>query len=150
MHGVSENIMLGQLAPVGTGSIDLVLNKDMLQNAMALTFDVDVGHENLTYLQDAGAMGGDMVSSPMATPMYGASPVYSPMVGTPIGDDMGMSPIAASPYAASPFSAPSPYAHSPGSAPYSPASPGGVYSPAHSPSYSPTSPSYRHAKRSYP
>ncbi|KAJ3106572.1 DNA-directed RNA polymerase II subunit rpb1 [Phlyctochytrium bullatum] len=31
--GVSENIILGQLAPIGTGSFEVLLNADMLQNA---------------------------------------------------------------------------------------------------------------------
>ena len=30
-QGVSENVMLGQMAPAGTGSFDLFLNNPMLQ-----------------------------------------------------------------------------------------------------------------------
>lgn len=37
--GVSENIMLGQMCPLGTGSFDLLLNEEALQDA----FDVQVG-----------------------------------------------------------------------------------------------------------
>merc|ERR1719446_428236 len=33
VKGVSENIMLGQLAPVGTGEFDLLLNTQMLEHA---------------------------------------------------------------------------------------------------------------------
>lgn len=33
MRGVSENIMLGQLAPLGTGEFELYLNTDMLADA---------------------------------------------------------------------------------------------------------------------
>lgn len=33
MRGVSENIMLGQLAPLGTGEFELYLNTDMLAEA---------------------------------------------------------------------------------------------------------------------
>lgn len=36
LKGVSQNIMLGQLAPVGTGYFDLFLNQDALQNAVIL------------------------------------------------------------------------------------------------------------------
>lgn len=39
MKGVSSNIMLGQMAPLGTGSFDLLLDEAMLQD----TFDVAVG-----------------------------------------------------------------------------------------------------------
>lgn len=37
-NGVSENIMLGQLCPVGTGCFDLILNENALQDA----FEVQV------------------------------------------------------------------------------------------------------------
>lgn len=37
--GVSENIMLGQMCPLGTGCFDLLLNETALQDA----FDVQVG-----------------------------------------------------------------------------------------------------------
>ena len=33
MTGVSENIMLGQLCPLGTGCFDLLLNEEALQDA---------------------------------------------------------------------------------------------------------------------
>ena len=38
MSGVSENIMLGQLCPLGTGCFDLLLNEEALADA----FDVQV------------------------------------------------------------------------------------------------------------
>ena len=34
MQGVSENLILGQLAPVGTGCFDLLLNESQLDNAI--------------------------------------------------------------------------------------------------------------------
>eukprot|EP00177_Eucheuma_denticulatum_P004522 GFKZ01008224.1.p1 GENE.GFKZ01008224.1~~GFKZ01008224.1.p1 ORF type:complete len:1807 (-),score=207.06 GFKZ01008224.1:2235-7655(-) len=40
LRGVSENIMLGQLAPVGTGSFKLLLNEHMLKDAI----EPDVAH----------------------------------------------------------------------------------------------------------
>ena len=39
MTGVSENIMLGQLCPLGTGSFDLMLDEEMLTDA----FDMQLG-----------------------------------------------------------------------------------------------------------
>jgi len=35
-QGVSENIMLGQLCPLGTGAFDLLLNEDQLEEATDL------------------------------------------------------------------------------------------------------------------
>ena len=37
MKGVSENIMLGQLVPMGTGSFDLMLDDTKLQDAIEVT-----------------------------------------------------------------------------------------------------------------
>ena len=36
MTGVSENIMLGQLCPLGTGSFDLLLDEEMLADAFEM------------------------------------------------------------------------------------------------------------------
>ena len=33
MKGLSENIIMGQLAPTGTGAFDLMLDESMLQDA---------------------------------------------------------------------------------------------------------------------
>lgn len=41
VQGVSENIMLGQLCPLGTGAFDLLLNEDELANAVDLLADGD-------------------------------------------------------------------------------------------------------------
>jgi len=32
-YGISENLMFGQLCPIGTGSFDLILNKKVLSDA---------------------------------------------------------------------------------------------------------------------
>lgn len=37
MKGVSENIILGQLVPMGTGSFDLMLDDTKLQDAIEVT-----------------------------------------------------------------------------------------------------------------
>ena len=34
LQGVSENVMMGQLCPLGTGTFDLVLNEEMLKDAV--------------------------------------------------------------------------------------------------------------------
>ncbi|KAK4764009.1 hypothetical protein SAY87_013447 [Trapa incisa] len=144
LRGVTENIMLGQLAPVGTGSCALYLDDEMLKHAMDL--------------QLPSYMGGHD---------YGMTPARSPTSGTPYHDGMmspnyllspnlHMSPISDaqfSPYVsgmayspASPVYSPSPQGYSPTSPAYSPTSP--LYSPT-SPTYSPTSPSYNPNSPSY-
>ena len=36
VRGVSENIMLGQLAPIGTGSFDLILDPEQCKQGMEI------------------------------------------------------------------------------------------------------------------
>ncbi|CAA6666731.1 unnamed protein product [Spirodela intermedia] len=60
LRGVTENIMLGQLAPIGTGGCSLYLNDQMLQQAIELQLP--------SYME-----GLD----------YGMTPSRSPIMGTP-------------------------------------------------------------------
>ncbi len=141
LNGVTENVMLGQLAKVGTGLVDLLVDCEKLQGAI----DYDGG------LAAAAAAGADMThalssSSPIVTP-YQPSPTgylgsdtaygaYTPEIG-------GITPMSAmySPGGAgsSPLYAPSPGGQSPGGmSPYG----GGAFGAASSPRYSPNSPIY--------
>ena len=43
MKGVSENIMLGQLARIGTGSFDLMLDADKCKDGMELPTNIAGG-----------------------------------------------------------------------------------------------------------
>ncbi len=168
-RGVSENVILGQLAPLGTGEMELMLDPKMLETVVS-----DNGRMGLMsglpvkgYEGAATPYGSD---SPMAdagyigTPDYGAgfSPISSGGGESPNGfggltEYGGFTPGgygAQSPYgggARSPgggYSPTSPFgaAASPG---MSPTSPYGGYSPASpgfgsaSPSFSPTSPAGR-------
>ncbi|KAK4346968.1 hypothetical protein RND71_033307 [Anisodus tanguticus] len=139
LRGVTENIMLGQLAPIGTGGCSLYLNEEMLKQAIEIPLP--------SYME-----GGLE---------FGLTPGRSPISGTPYHDgmmspnyllspNMRMSPITDaqfSPYvggmAFSPTSSPG---YSPSSPGYSPSSPG--YSPT-SPGYSPTSPGYSPTSPTY-
>lgn len=150
-RGVSENVILGQLAPLGTGEMELMLDPKMLETVVS-----DNGRMGLMsglpvkgYEGAATPYGSD---SPMAdagyigTPDYGAgfSPISSGGDQSPNGfggltEYGGVTPGgygAQSPYGAG--------ARSPGG--YSPTSPfGGAASPGFSPTspmrgYSPTSP----------
>lgn len=166
LRGVSENIMVGQLAKMGTGAFSLLLDPEKCK----LGIEIPTNLPGMASFAGAGIFFGtpdggaspSMVMTPwnpsMGTPMYngyspsatGATPAFSP------NSESGMSP-AFSPqyspqpgspgspgtpgYMASPSAAMSP-SYSPSSptyAPMSPSSPG--YSPT-SPTYSPTSPAY--------
>ncbi|XRB05615.1 DNA-directed RNA polymerase II subunit RPB1 [Pycnococcus provasolii] len=142
MRGVSGPIMMGQLAPVGTGSFDLVLDEEKLERAM----DMDGG---------AGGGGGGLLmkeqhpmTPSMMTPMHSSpfavmSPGQQGGLFSPFAGGGGMSPSSQAMF--SPFGghqadgnaaifSPSHSMMSPAS--FSPGG-GGV-----SPGYSPTSPAY--------
>ncbi|KAJ3181374.1 DNA-directed RNA polymerase II subunit rpb1 [Gaertneriomyces sp. JEL0708] len=147
--GVSENIILGQLAPIGTGFIDVILDEDMLKLAPAV---VEPGRES--YMTDFGFNAGYMspahtpyVDRSAMTPAGGYSPL-GPVVFSPYGADSGRAaPVFSPGYSPkSPGFSPTSPSYSPTSPSYSPTSPS--YSPT-SPSYSPTSPSYSPTSPSY-
>ncbi|KAF3048932.1 DNA-directed RNA polymerase II subunit rpb1 [Didymella keratinophila] len=139
-RGVSENIMLGQLAPMGTGEFDIVMDNSML----------------LTMVEDnskvmGAAAGGHFLDQGAATPYDLGSPSYDGGMSMGGGYDASFSPLAAaggdnaggfSEYQPnfdnggfSPFTS----GRSPG---YAPMSPGFSGASPTSPGYSPTSPGY--------
>lgn len=166
-RGVSENVMLGQLAPLGTGEMEVFLDQKMLDTVISDNARLGIipgvkgsvmpdgaatPYDSGSPMQDGGFLG---------TPDYGAS--FSPIVqsggATPGGFTEysghgfggGMSPYGgrspggwspSSPFAGatSPFntSPTSPGAASPGF--YSPSSPSGAF--ASSPRFSPASPAF--------
>lgn len=165
-RGVSENIMLGQLAPLGTGEIDVFLDQNMLNTAASDNARYRLGN-NVAAATSMVAVDGAATPYDIGSPThdgsfgsgdYGAA--FSPMAQAGTSDPSGFTPFGAgyggdggfSPYAgASPGYAPmSPFSGtSPTSPGYSPASPS--YSPAASPGYrlgaspgyaSPSSPAY--------
>ena len=151
VRGVSENIMLGQLAPLGTGEFELYLNEKMLKDAPMLindgepdTFAPDMQMQDGV---NGGPMEGSMTPNHFApqTPFMdgGASPFVH---GTP-----GMSP-AHGMFSPGPGASPFAGQFSPGAGDASPGMIGGQFSPAGgatSPGYSPTSPSYSPTSPAY-
>jgi DNA-directed RNA polymerase II subunit RPB1 len=157
-RGVSENIMLGQLAPIGTGGFGIVLDEEALLNAPVQPI--------FQHHQDGMYMNGGM--SPARTPWIdrqggmtpagGFSPIgsvaFSPVGAGTTGKSWMNGNVGASPaytpgnpaFATSPYYSPTSPSYSPTSPSYSPTSPS--YSPT-SPSYSPTSPSYSPTSPSY-
>jgi DNA-directed RNA polymerase II subunit RPB1 len=143
--GVSENIMLGQLAPIGTGSFGIVLDEEALKHApVQPQFDHQAMFSN-GGISPAHTPWFDRAGGGM-TPAGGFSPINN-VVFSPIGAGGGKNWMSgsASAYGTPGFGATSP-AYSPSSPTYSPTSPS--YSPT-SPSYSPTSPSYSPTSPSY-
>ncbi|KAF2716271.1 beta and beta-prime subunits of DNA dependent RNA-polymerase [Polychaeton citri CBS 116435] len=163
-RGVSENIILGQLAPAGTGEFDMLLDTQMLSTAVASAKPMLGVTAGAASPMDGGMTPYDM-GSPMAEGGYGGGPDYgasfSPIVQHTGSDDAGgFTPYGgfggASPYSGgmSPYAPTSPF--SSGMSPaspfggYSPTSPGmGGYSPT-SPGIGPTSPSYATSPRFSP
>jgi DNA-directed RNA polymerase II subunit RPB1 len=157
--GISENVMLGQIAPLGTGDFEVQLDNDMLATAAS---------DNARYgLMPGVATGSSYVDQGAATPYDVGSPshegafaggnydsAFSPIVQSGATEAGGFTQYGGgafgggtSPYGD--FGATSPGwvgAASPGYTGTSPTSPG--YSPT-SPGYSPTSPAYNLTSPAY-
>lgn len=158
--GVTENIMLGQLAPVGTGSFDLLLNEKMLVHAVETEADF-MDDINLGMGSPNASFG--MPQTPTTWGSDGFQTPRSPNLESPARFEGAT--FSPSGYAASPrhtvksqkemmarsrqqhYSPASPN-YSPASPSYSPTTNSGHYSPS-SPGYSPTSPSYSPTSPSY-
>jgi DNA-directed RNA polymerase II subunit RPB1 len=138
LKGVTENIMMGQLARVGTGCIDLLLDEDkVVREAVEVVVDEFAADRDLG--ATTGGIGGNVQYA--RTP-FGMSPV--------IGDGAAASPFYDSGGAFSPAVGAASFspAYSPNSGSYGSGFGSGSYgsdSGASSPSYSPTSPQVRHS-----
>lgn len=171
-RGVSENIMLGQLAPMGTGEFDVVMDSAMLLTMVEDNSKLMGGAAAGNYLDNGAAtpydLGSPTYEGGMGMGGYDAGASFSPLVHASGGDDGGFTVIGSSgtyggdggfsPFTGgrspgflgggmSPgFTSPVSPAMSPSSPRYSPTSPG-ISSPHFaltSPGYvgSPTSPHY--------
>ncbi|MQM10300.1 hypothetical protein Taro_043192 [Colocasia esculenta] len=171
LRGVTENIMLGQLAPIGTGNCALYLNDQMLQQAIELQLPsymegLDFGmtpsrspispyHEGVmspNYIYSPNARASPLTDAQFSPYVSGmafspsSSPGYSPSSPGYSPSSPGYSPTSPGYSPTSPGYSPTSPGYSPTSPAYSPSSPG--YSPT-SPTYSPTSPSYSPTSPSY-
>eukprot|EP00567_Pseudictyota_dubia_P008672 CAMPEP_0197446890 /NCGR_PEP_ID=MMETSP1175-20131217/11704_1 /TAXON_ID=1003142 /ORGANISM="Triceratium dubium, Strain CCMP147" /LENGTH=1752 /DNA_ID=CAMNT_0042978061 /DNA_START=220 /DNA_END=5478 /DNA_ORIENTATION=- len=176
LKGVTENIMMGQLARVGTGDMDLLLDEQkVIRDAVevyvdSLGVDKDLGlatggagaatpYASTPFAQSPMSGGGEMSpfvdSNAAFSPAVGGasfSPAYSPASGS-YGAGYASGSYASGSYgsdgadgASSPAYSPTSPAYSPTSPAYSPTSP--AYSPT-SPAYSPTSPAYSPTSPAY-
>lgn len=149
-NGVSENLILGQIAPVGTGTMDIFLDQKMLASVVTdnsrLGLMGGVGVKASAQLIEGAATPYDS-GSPMADTGYLGSPDYGAAF-SPIANSGAETPGGFSEYQPnagfgggfSPYGGRSPAGYSPGS-PFGNASPS---SPGFSPQsgYSPASPSF--------
>ncbi|KAF2820636.1 beta and beta-prime subunits of DNA dependent RNA-polymerase [Ophiobolus disseminans] len=138
-RGVSENIMLGQLAPMGTGEFDVIMDNSML---LTLVEDNNKGMGSAAagnYMENGAATPYDLGSPTYegGMGMGGYEAAFSPLAAAGGGDEGGFTQYGGS-YGDGGFS---PYSggRSPGFAPMSPGFSG--QSPV-SPGFSPTSPGY--------
>ena len=168
--GVSEAVMLGQLARLGTGAFDVMLDAEAMKSAIPETdyyasmpfgdvgaqgegfspfaFSPQVQHYDDVTL--GGAFSPSGVNAGAASPFTHSgrsptSPGYSPSSSfSPTSP--GYSPTSPAYSPTSPAYSPTSPAYSPTSPAYSPTSP--AYSPT-SPAYSPTSPAYSPSSPAY-
>ncbi|KAI5367743.1 Putative RNA polymerase, alpha subunit, RNA polymerase Rpb1, domain 3, RNA polymerase Rpb1, domain 7 [Septoria linicola] len=141
-RGVSENIILGQLAPSGTGEFDMLIDREMLKSVAprAEQIPMAMGGGAMSPMA-AGAMtpydmGSPMSDSGLTGPDYGAS--FSPIINPGQDEGGGLTSYGGG------FGGMSPYSGgmSPGYAPQSPFSGMSPASPGYGGGYSPTSPSF--------
>jgi DNA-directed RNA polymerase II subunit RPB1 len=172
LRGVTENIMMGQLARVGTGDMELLLDEEkVVREAVEVVVDDFSGDkEGLGMINSSGVGsatpyastpfasspmvggGGDMSpfvdGSGAFSPAVGAasfSPAYSPASGS-YGQGFASGSYGSDDGSSSPAYSPTSPQYSPASPAYSPTSP--AYSPT-SPQYSPTSPAYSPTSPAY-
>jgi DNA-directed RNA polymerase II subunit RPB1 len=126
LKGVTENIMMGQLARVGTGDMDLLLDEEKVVREA-----VEVVVDEFAAAKDLASAGVDGGTTPYAQTPFGSSPM--------VGDGAGASPFVEGGAAFSPAIGGFSPAYSPASGSYGSDSPS--YNPS-SPQYSPTSPQY--------
>ncbi|KAH8597475.1 putative DNA-directed RNA polymerase II subunit rpb1 [Bisporella sp. PMI_857] len=175
-RGISENVMLGQLAPMGTGELEVLLDQEMLNTVVSNNGRMDL-MPGYVQAQDGGAATPYDTGSPLneggylGTPDY--SSAFSPIIsagsqtptgfateyGTTMGFGGGMSPYGGRSPGGLGYSPSSPFSTSPTSPGFSPSSPG--YSPtspmmggaspgyAVSPRFSPASPAFTPTSPAY-
>jgi len=131
-HGIAENVMFGQMAPMGTGAFEVALNIDMLN-------DTIVDHRLPVQSMLAAQIDGGMTPGQVAITLYDTnSPMWQDGLFKGDAASASFSPLASNGGEdASNFQF-LPYSQSPGGM-----SPAGVpYSPSSLNAYMPTSPSF--------
>ncbi|KIY65400.1 DNA-directed RNA polymerase II, subunit 1 [Cylindrobasidium torrendii FP15055 ss-10] len=131
-HGIAENVMFGQMAPMGTGSFDVALDINMLKDAI-------VDHRLPVNFGGASLEGGMTPGQVAMTPYDSNSPMWQDSAFK--ADQAAFSPLAASGGGAEDSSNFQWLAFGQSPMGAGGMSPGGGFSPS-SPGYSPTSPGF--------
>jgi len=173
-RGISENVMLGQLAPMGTGELEVLLDPKMLDTVV--NNNGRLNPDQMTVRGDGGAATPYDTGSPLndggyLSPNYDSafSPIQTGGSATPGGFATeygqhtgfgGASPYGSRSPGGNSYSPTSPFGTSPTSPGFSPTSPGysptspmmGITSPAYgptSPAFSPSSPAFTPTSPAY-
>ncbi|KAG2562256.1 DNA-directed RNA polymerase II subunit RPB1-like [Panicum virgatum] len=140
LKGVTENIMLGQLAPIGTGGFTLFLNDQMLKQVIELQLpsylEGDFSMTPAPPLSGTPYPDGMMLPSYLMSPDFRASPIDTNASFSPYVRHMSLSPVPSQGYSQC-------------SGGYNPSpSSEDSYNPI-SPSYTPVSPIYTPISQAY-
>jgi len=144
VRGVSENIILGQLPPIGTGNVEIILDIKKVEHIVPRFVHTDqplYSPFSDTSVWSSGNYSPIGGFSPMSPLSAGFSPVYTPTSGS-----YSPSPMSGSYNPTSGSYSPTSGSYSPMSSSYSPMS--GGYNPM-SGSYNPRSPSYTATSQPY-
>ena len=116
LRGITESIIMGKTAPLGTGSFDVVLDQQAIEEHAQANFDEDLMGEELTPLYDDDGCGGAFrfATTPYAgdTPQLGRLGYTSEYARTPGGQSAYEGAFSPGPGLQSPFggySSPNPY-----------------------------------------
>ncbi|KAI0344206.1 beta and beta-prime subunits of DNA dependent RNA-polymerase [Trametopsis cervina] len=131
-HGIAENVMFGQMAPMGTGAFDVALDIDMLKDVI-VDHRIPVHSNMLAASVDAGMTPGQVAMTPYDSnsPMWNHDPSFK-------GETAAFSPLVSNGADDSPNFTYLPFQSPMNTDGMSPAAPG--YSPSSPNAYSPTSP----------
>ncbi|KAH9411829.1 DNA-directed RNA polymerase [Ordospora pajunii] len=144
--GITENIMMGQLAPMGTGNVEIMLDMNKLDKAIPLANPVFKANDPATPVINTPMSDSFSISSGAWSPMHIDMGYNRDMAGRMSLTSPAYSPTSPAYSPTSPAYSPTSPAYSPTSPAYSPTSP--AYSPT-SPAYSPTSPAYSPTSPAY-
>ncbi|KAJ9703826.1 hypothetical protein PVL29_005200 [Vitis rotundifolia] len=148
LRGVSENIMLGQLAPIGTGDSALYINEEIYMEGQDSGMSCSSSPVSATPFCE-GLVSPSYLQSPVGRSSPSMDAWFSRNISRMLFSDSSaacFSPLSAGYSPSSPPHSPTSPGNIPASSGYSPASPGYGstslgYSPT-SPTYSPSSPGY--------
>lgn len=132
-HGIAENVMFGQMAPMGTGAFEVALDIDMLKDSI---LDNTIPVQSMM----AAQVNGGMTPGQVAMTPYDSNSPYHDVVFK--GDQAAFSPLAVNGGEEAADYSWIRFGQSPGRGGMSPGGFPASYSPSSPNAYTPTSPGY--------